>query len=171
MPTVYFAHGKESGPWGSKIVALAEIAKAKGFHVESPDYSDLQDADRRVDRLLKLCGEKGADVLVGSSMGGYVSTVASSIINPVGLFLMAPAFYIPGYAAQEPQPCADNTVIVHGWNDDVVPVENSIRFAQRFRCDLHLVDSDHRLMDQIPVLEKLFAMLLDDVLKARSRQP
>jgi pimeloyl-ACP methyl ester carboxylesterase len=80
MPTVYFARGKESGPWGAKIVALADVARARGYHVESPDYSDIQDADKRVERLLKHCGEKGADALVGSSMGGYVSTVASAVM-------------------------------------------------------------------------------------------
>jgi hypothetical protein len=30
---VCFAHGKESGPWGSKITALAQVAKRMGFEV------------------------------------------------------------------------------------------------------------------------------------------
>ena len=47
---VLFAHGKESGPWGSKIQALAEIAKYYDYRVESPDYSDLPNAKSRVDR-------------------------------------------------------------------------------------------------------------------------
>lgn len=166
-PIVFFAHGKESGPWGSKIMALADLARKRGYRVESPDYSDLMDADKRVERLLGLCGENGADVLVGSSMGGYVSTVASSVIKPKGLFLMAPAFFIPGYAVQEPQPCADRTAIVHGWNDDVVPVEHSIRFASKYKAQLHLLDSDHRLNDQIEVLCMLFGRMLDDLDTAR----
>ena len=37
----FFAHGKESGPWGSKILHLAEGAKKMGLEVESPDYRDL----------------------------------------------------------------------------------------------------------------------------------
>jgi len=162
MPTVYFAHGKESGPWGQKIVALAELAKAKGYKVLSPDYSDLLDPDERVERLLGLhpAGE-GSTVLVGSSMGGYVSAVASEIVKPAALFLMAPAFYIARYRVQEPVPVAGRTVVVHGWHDDVVPVDNSIRFARKFRADLHLLDSDHRLNDQIPQLELLFGALLD----------
>ena len=160
---IYFAHGKESGPWGSKIKALADIAKSRGYHVESPDYSDLMDADKRVERLLDLCCENGADLLVGSSMGGYVSTVASSIIKPKGLFLMAPAFYIPGYAVQEPQPIAEKTVITHGWHDDIVPVEHSIRFAGKYKAQLHLLDSDHRLNDQIEMLCMLFDRMLSDM--------
>ena len=42
--TVCFNHGKESGPWGSKITALAEVAKGNGFAVKSLDYQDLPDA-------------------------------------------------------------------------------------------------------------------------------
>jgi alpha-beta hydrolase superfamily lysophospholipase len=36
-------------------------------------------------------------VLMGSSMGAYVATVAAETIKPSGLFLLAPAFYLPGY--------------------------------------------------------------------------
>ena len=160
---VYFAHGKESGPWGSKILALAETAKRHGYQVESPDYSDITDPDKRVERLLNLCSTGGADILVGSSMGGYVAAVASSVIKPRGLFLMAPAFYIPGYGLQEPQPAAGKTVITHGWNDEVVPVEHSIRFAGTYRSQLHLLDSDHRLSDMTGILCSLFDLFLDDI--------
>lgn len=158
---IYFAHGRESGPWGSKIRALAGLAVRRGYRVESPDYSDSADPDTRVERLLSLSSGKKIDVLAGSSMGGYVSTVASSILKPKGLFLMAPAFYIPGYAVQEPQPVAGHTVVVHGWNDNVVPVQHSIRFAGTCKSQLHLLESDHRLNDQIEMLCVLFGDLLD----------
>jgi len=153
---VYFAHGKESGPWGDKIRALADVAKQHGYQVESPDYSDLIDANKRAERLITLCTGKQVDVLVGSSMGGYVSAVTSAVLQPKGLFLMAPAFFIPGYAIEEPQTGTVKTVIVHGWNDDIVPVENSIRFAQSRKAELHLLDSGHRLNDQIDMLCLLF---------------
>jgi pimeloyl-ACP methyl ester carboxylesterase len=41
------------------------------------------------------------------------------------------------------------TAIVHGWHDAVVPVDNSIRWAREHRAALHILDSDHRLEDQI----------------------
>ncbi len=161
QPLIYFAHGKESGPWGSKIEALASVAEQKGCRVESPDYSGIADPDARVDKLLSFAAqETGPLVLVGSSMGGYVSTVASSQLRPAGLFLMAPAFYLPGYGEQEPVPEAKLTAIFHGWNDEVVPAENAIRFARRHRCELHLVDGDHRLMSHLQVIETLFADFL-----------
>lgn len=169
QPTVYFAHGKESGPWGSKIQALASVAEGKGYRVESPDYSGIADPDVRVEKLLSLAtSESGPLVLVGSSMGGYVSTVVSRRLRPTGLFLMAPAFYLPGYGEQEPVPEAKLTSIAHGWNDEVVPVENAIRFARRHRCELHLFDSDHRLMSHLQVMEKLFADFLSRIADSSS---
>jgi alpha-beta hydrolase superfamily lysophospholipase len=161
---VFFAHGKESGPWGDKILALAEVARAMGAEVESPDYSEFSAPDDRVKLLMSLCREPGVTlVLVGSSMGGYVSTVASRLLEPAGIFLMAPAFYLPGYQVQDPIPVAGKTMVVHGWSDAVVPVEHSIRFARSHGADLHLVASDHRLSDQIPLLCSLFSLFLGQI--------
>lgn len=70
LATCIIAYGK-TGPWKPKILALADVARSKGFEVESPDYSDLSDPDKRVERLLALWSEShGPTVLVGSSMGG-----------------------------------------------------------------------------------------------------
>jgi len=138
----------------------------KGFTVDSHDYTKQLDPDRRVDQLLNLrIPESDCTVLIGSSMGGYVATVASQMIVPVGLFLMAPAFYLPGYQEQSPSPYAIKTVIIHGLNDDVVPTENSIRFALEHHAELHLLDSGHRLDDQLPKIEMLLDMFLDEVLE------
>ncbi len=49
---VYFSHGKESGPWGTKIKKLATIAKEHGCSVESIDYTDIENPDLRVRHLL-----------------------------------------------------------------------------------------------------------------------
>jgi hypothetical protein len=38
---------------------------------------------------------------------------------------------------------------VHGWDDDIVPVVNSIRFAGECKATLHIVDGDHRLTANI----------------------
>lgn len=93
-------------------------------------------------------------------MGGYVSAVASKDMSFAGLFLLAPAFYLPGYAVQDLALGSSKAMVVHGWRDDVVPVQNSIRFAQQHRCDLHLMDGDHRLNEALPKIEPLFAMFL-----------
>ena len=161
---VYFSHGKESGPWGSKIKALAEIAREMGCAVESVGYSDLSDPDLRVERLLdELSREKDQVVLVGSSMGGYVSLVAADEVRTRGLFLMAPALYMKGYQ-QQTYTDKPRIEIVHGWDDDVVPPEGSIRFARKADCTLHLVRGDHRLKSSLDEVERLFRSFLATVL-------
>ena len=162
--TVYFSHGKESGPWGDKIKRLAQVAEAKGFVVYSIDYSGIADPDLRVQKLLASCTSgPGYLILVGSSMGGYVATVASETLKPQGLFLMAPALYLPGFSNQDPVPRAELTAIVHGWKDELIPVEHSIRFAQKYGAQLHLIDGDHRLINQIPFIASVFSSFLDKV--------
>lgn len=158
---VCFAHGKESGPWGTKITHLANTARHRGCEVISPDYSHTHDPHARVAQLLQLAPKAGrALVLVGSSMGGYVSAQACAALKPQALFLMAPALYFPGWD-EEPDGIPALAAVVHGWSDDIVPLERGLRFAQRHRTALHLLDSGHTLNDQLPML----ALLLDDLLQ------
>ncbi len=93
-PRVVFAHGKESGPWGAKIQHLAGIAEACGFVVESPDYQGIDDPRERVAHLLEIKPAGRPLVLVGSSMGAYVSAMACAALAPDALLLMAPALYL-----------------------------------------------------------------------------
>ena len=154
---VVFSHGKESGPWGFKIQRLAKIAQNHGCAVESIDYRDSMNPDARVERLLAaLQGETDEFVLVGSSMGGYVSLVASASRAPKAVFLMAPALYIPGYKHQLYPSRSNHIEIVHGWSDDVIPAENSIRYAREADCSLHLISGDHALNGVIDTIESLF---------------
>ena len=84
-PAVFFSHGKESGPLGEKIVALADVARSHGHKVESLDFKGMSDPEERVEHLLKIAsGMQGPFILVGSSMGGYVSLMASDILPTVG---------------------------------------------------------------------------------------
>lgn len=161
---VLFAHGKESGPWGSKIRHLAAIAERLDMQVLSPDYSDLADPDARVARLLAMpLPIHDRLVLVGSSMGGYVSTVASHTLRPAALFLMAPAFYMQGYAVQDPVPGVGQVCVVFGWQDDVIPVEHGIRFAQAHAAALHILNGDHRLNGVMAELGILFENFLKKI--------
>lgn len=156
---VVFAHGKESGPWGIKITRLAETARRRGFEVLSPDYSQTPDPRRRVEQLLALAPEaRGALVLAGSSMGGYVSAMACAGLRPDALFLIAPAFYFPGF--DEEPAAAPITSVVHGWADDVVPAERALRYAQRHRARLLMLDGGHTLNERLPELDRAFDELL-----------
>lgn len=163
---VIFSHGKESGPWGSKIRRLAAIAEQNNCTVESIDYSDLMNPDERVARLTALLQqESDAVVLVGSSMGGYVSLV-TALHCPAkvkGVFVLAPALYMPNYAVQNYPLAGIHNIpveVVHGWDDDVIPAANAYRFAQENRCSIHLIDGDHRLNESLDVIEPIFAQFL-----------
>nr|VFK46848.1 MAG: Alpha/beta superfamily hydrolase [Candidatus Kentron sp. TC]VFK49575.1 MAG: Alpha/beta superfamily hydrolase [Candidatus Kentron sp. TC]VFK62219.1 MAG: Alpha/beta superfamily hydrolase [Candidatus Kentron sp. TC] len=162
---VYFSHGQESGPWGTKIQYLAEIARRRGFDVESPDYSDLSDPEDRIKRLLDLT-PKNVDklILVGSSAGGYVSAIASETLHPTGLFLLAPAVLLRGFGKLNPQPRADHRWIVHGWNDEIVLPGSVISFAEQHKMQLHMLDGDHRLLDVLPSVGDLFELFLHKIL-------
>ena len=51
--------------------------------VDSIDYTDTYDPDLRVERLVSILkNAKEKCILVGSSMGGYVSLMASREVRP-----------------------------------------------------------------------------------------
>ncbi len=152
-PIVVFSHGQESGPWGTKIQAMARAVEAIGWRAESIDYRGIVDPAARVTKLVEECGKlSGPRVLVGSSMGGHVATEAAVPVGALGLFVLAPAYYIEEWQVATPAAPDIPIVIVHGWRDDVVPVESSIRYARECRATLHVVDSDHRLTDHIDAI-------------------
>jgi fermentation-respiration switch protein FrsA (DUF1100 family) len=158
---VVFSHGQESGPWGRKISALAEIARSEGYEAHSVDYRGLDDPRQRVARLIDFCKELAGDlVLVGSSLGGYVAVASASLLHARGIFLMAPALYMPGLPELRQGVLDCPAAVVHGWRDDVVPFEHSVRFSQTYHAALHLLESDHQLHNQIRVIQYLFEYFL-----------
>jgi alpha/beta superfamily hydrolase len=125
------------------------------------------EGDRRLNVLLNtpLPAHRNL-ILVGSSMGAYVSTAASATLQPKGLFLLAPAFYLPGYAVSDIRAHAEKVEVVHGWSDDIVPVENSIRFARNHQAALHILNSNHRLDDAVAELQWLFDRFMRSVISS-----
>jgi predicted esterase len=158
---IHFMHGKESGPGGSKIAALAGVARLRGWDTACLDYSRTADPALRLGQLLRACaGVRQPLLLVGSSMGGWVAAEAAARLGAHGVFLLAPAVHVAGYPSQQPMVPGDRTEIVHGWNDEIVPCENAIRYARLRQCTLHLVAGDHRLDTCIPLLRALFDAFL-----------
>lgn len=162
MYQVIFSHGKESGPWGTKIKRLAATAQALGCSVESVDYTDTMDPDARAARLQQHLQGRDLDkvILVGSSMGGYVALQAAKTSPVRAVFVLAPAIFMPGYEHTAPSERIENLTMVHGWNDDIIPVEHSIRFAGEQHCTLHLVDDDHRLVNSLTDIDGWFGNFL-----------
>ena len=167
---VVFSHGKESGPMGSKIQRLMAEAARLGLKTISVDYQNCATASERVallnDTLKQLEIPPQQVVLVGSSMGGYVSTVTANNLPVAGLFLMAPALWMLAeeYTVQSYQPLTSKIEITHGINDEVVPCENSIRFAREHkRTILHLVPDDHRLKASLDFLACQFRRFIGEL--------
>ena len=170
-PIVIFSHGKETGPWGAKIRRLADVAQGAGWQVLSADYAALTkqtDAPAQ-DRLAALLALKlpihSCLVLVGSSMGGWVSAAAAMQLQPAGVFLLAPALGIESYPSQWPElPLKAELAIIHGWADDVIPASHSQTYAE-LSCAvrttrLHLLPDDHRLGASLDEIAGLFVLFL-----------
>ena len=161
MTTVIFSHGQESGPWGTKIRAMAELVKGLGCAADSIDYRGIADPTERVAKCVRECADiDDRIVLVGSSMGGHVATAAAEQVGAVGLFVLAPAYYMEGHEDLTPEPPHIPICVVHGWHDDIVPIENSIRYARRCSATLHLVDGDHRLTENIEEINEYLRLFL-----------
>ena len=52
--TVVFSHGKESGPWGAKITAMAAVVQELKLRMESVDYRGMDDPQARVQKLIAV---------------------------------------------------------------------------------------------------------------------
>ena len=88
---------------------ISHTAMAAALHdleiaLESVDYRGIDDPSARVAKLLDTAPAfRGPLVLVGSSMGGHVAAAAAASLEARGLFLLAPAFYMPGFEAYTPR--------------------------------------------------------------------
>jgi predicted alpha/beta-hydrolase family hydrolase len=166
---VILSHGLESGPQATKVAALAAMAESLGWTTERPDYLDL-DRERnpariadRLARLLDRCRACSVPlVLGGSSMGAFISALASLQVPVRGLFLMAPPVRIRGFdagldAARVP------TTILHGWDDELIPANEVVAWAQPRRDHLVLVNDTHRLAAHVEMGAALFGRFLQDL--------
>ncbi len=169
MSTVVFAHGKLSTPKSGKVKHLASIARDYGHRVLVPDYSETIDPEQRLQMLCELLEKEQTDdlILVGSSMGGFISTVAATRFNVSGLFLMAPALYRPHYPQYDYEVLADSVTVIHGWLDDVVPPDASIKFASSGNYPLHMLVDGHSLGESLGVIGGYFRLMLKELGKKK----
>lgn len=99
-------------------------------------------------------------------MGGHVATAAAEALGAIGLFVLAPAWYMDGYEHLTPLPPSMPICIVHGWHDDIVPVENSVRYARNCSATLHIVNGDHRLTDNIDAINGYLELFIKTITSA-----
>jgi predicted alpha/beta-hydrolase family hydrolase len=166
--TVILSHGLESGPQATKVSALADVCADLGWDSIRPDYRaidarrDPMAIDERIAQLLAHAPRDGRLVLAGSSMGAFVSGFASLQCTCEGLFLLALPTVVRGYPRAF-DAAAVPTMLVHGWNDGICPVDAAIAFARERDAPLHLVADDHRLSAHVDFCAAMFRRFLADL--------
>lgn len=174
MTSVYFLHGLESGPDGLKIQAMRRVVAAQGLRAEAPDFRFSRDPAERTRHLLALLPRDEPVLLVGSSLGGFVAAATAAEAATLadgpriaGLFLLCPAFDLPGYPLDRPgQPLRGAAVqLVHGRHDSVVPLETSLRAGADWQAGVLVTEDEHPLHDSVG----LICTLLDDFVRRLSR--
>lgn len=140
---LWFFHGLESTPHGTKYKALAEVDS--GF--ESPDFQGM-DLDERYEKALDLVTSRGPNqIIVGSSMGAKVAlnTKDEAPTYIFGCVLLAPAIHLDLYEFHDIDYTFDNITVVHGTQDEIISLDKVRKYCERFNFELIVVEDDHRL--------------------------
>ena len=165
---IILSHGSDSGPDATKVSVLAALAESLGWRTQRPDYrSDdarghAGSVAPRIARLRATIEALDAPpLLVGSSMGAFVSGLASLDVPVTGLLLLATPSEIPGYARKFDLRREVPTMLIHGWRDDICPLAGVHAFAAARRLPLLVLDDDHRLGASMDAIAVQFRQMLD----------
>lgn len=167
---VILSHGTDSGPDATKVGALARVAKGLGWSTFRPDYRDddalgyAQAVPARIARLRECMQNTPRPlVLAGSSMGAFVSGLASLQAPCEGLFLMALPVDIPTVASRFDAAADLPGMLVHGYRDQLCPVDAAVAFARGRGMAALLLDEGHRLTDHLATIERQFGWFLQTI--------
>lgn len=170
---VILSHGSDSSPQATKVSVLAALAESVGWSTQRPDYSDddarghIASISPRISRLRATIEALSTPpLLVGSSMGAFVSALVSLDVPVAGLLLLATPSAIPGYPRRLEMRHGVPTILVHGWRDDVCAVAGVQDYAARHRVPLLVLDDDHRLGSSMDFIQQQFRLLLEQVSSA-----
>jgi predicted alpha/beta-hydrolase family hydrolase len=170
---IILSHGSDSSPDATKVSALAAQAESLGWRTQRPDYGSddarghAASVAPRIARLRATIEALDAPpLLVGSSMGAFVSGLVSLDVPVAGLLLLATPSEIPGYARQFDLRTGVPTLLIHGWRDEVCPLAGVHAFAAERRLPLLVLDDDHRLGSSMAMIDAQFRHLLDQLATA-----
>ena len=170
---IILSHGSDSSPDATKVSTLAAMAESLGWRTQRPDYRDddarghAGSVAPQVARLRAVIEALDAPpLLVGSSMGAFVSGLVSLDVPVAGLLLLATPSEIPGYALKFDVRPDVPTLLIHGWRDEVCPLEGVYAFAAGRRLPLQMVDDDHRLGASMDTIAAQFRLMLDQLADA-----
>ena len=146
---VAFLHGLETGPHGAKYQALRRLIP----DIMAPDCEGIFDIDARLAVIERELTGRNELLLVGSSFGGLAAVLLASR-HPervAGCVLCAPA--VQGLDLAQLRSLPAETVIIHGRQDEIVPLAASAALAARFSMvRLLVVEGGHRLAESLELL-------------------
>jgi len=172
MHPIFFAHGMESSPQGTKAVYLREA-----FGATSPWLGELG-LPAQVSALAEAIGARRPAVLVGSSLGG-LAALGLAVEHPdrlAHLILLAPAVGMERHAPDHPEaerlrpgifeqgrqfgelaiPPGVATTVIHGLGDEVIRTADVLQLVERSpSARLLLVHDDHSLHGSGPLIREV----------------
>jgi predicted alpha/beta-hydrolase family hydrolase len=165
---IILSHGSDASPDATKVSALAALAESLGWRTQRPDYraddarGHAASVAPRIARLRATVDALDAPpLLVGSSMGAFVSGLVSLDVPVAGLLLLATPSEIPGHARKFDLRDNVPACLIHGWRDEICPLDGVHAFAARRRLPLLMLDDDHRLGASMDAIAAQFRWMLD----------
>lgn len=138
-----FLHGLEGTSQGAKATLLRGLFPA----MRIPDFRGT--LEQRMAVLYPILGDEQVWTIIGSSFGGLMAAIfaCQRPAQVRKLVLMAPALILPQFAASHPAPVDLPTIVYHGRQDQVVPLEPTRHLAQQYFRSLTFneVDDEHGL--------------------------
>jgi predicted alpha/beta-hydrolase family hydrolase len=164
---VILSHGSDSGPDATKVSALARVAESLGWSTLRPDFRDVDaggyagSVGPRIERVVAAMRAAPRPlVLAGSSMGAFVSGLASLEVPCDGLFLVALPTGIPEYPRRFEAADGVPGMLVHGWRDELCAPDAALAFACARSMPALMLDGDHRLANHVAEIERQFRWFL-----------
>jgi predicted alpha/beta-hydrolase family hydrolase len=170
---IILSHGSDASPDATKVSLLAALGESLGWHTQRPDYREddarghTGSVAPRIARLRATIEATDAPpLLVGSSMGAFVSGLVSLDVPVAGLLLLATPSEIPGYGRSFDLRRNVPTVLIHGWHDEVCPWSGVHAFAAQRQLPLLMLPDDHRLGASMDAITAQFGLMLDRLAQA-----
>jgi len=147
-----FLHGLES----SSLTYKASVMRKSYPEIIVPDFKGP--LDERMGALYPILEDKKGWTIIGSSFGGLMGAIFTCDFpdQVQKQVLLAPALMLPEFESYlDHQPVSVPTIIIHGTQDDVVPLEPVRKIAEKIFPNLtyHLVDDNHRLRQATDTLD------------------
>lgn len=139
-----YLHGLESDSNSGKARQFREWFPG----MSTPDFKGT--FEERMIQLAPILADKSGWTIIGSSFGGLMGTVYTCK-NPTQvrkLILLAPALLREPFGSHlNLQPASVPVTVIHGTQDDIVPLEPAREVAELLFTNINyiVVDDDHRL--------------------------